>query len=278
MGEFRKAEQFMHAAAASDSVPAVWRSYALECRSNALWVLGFPDQALALVREGLRLAENADDRYLYAEAFQWAGFTHTGCGELAQAEELFRRSLNLGTESGFPWIRASNTLFIGLVSVLRGQPQAGLEQLRRGMEYLSTSSAFGQEPQFFAHLTALGLAAAGRPDEAFSTLTPAFEWAEQSGAAGSLAFMHLLKGLLLEGKFHLEEAENSFRTSIEIARRQSAKSLELRATTGLARLLAKQDRRDEARQMLAELYCWFTEGFDTADLKGAKALLEELKS
>ena len=76
----------------------------------------------------------------------------------------------------------------------------------------------------------------------------------------------------------LAEAERCFRTAIEIARRQSARSAELRATTSLARLLAKQGRRDEARTMLAEIYGWFTEGFDTADLKDAKALLEELSS
>ena len=88
--------------------------------------------------------------------------------------------------------------------------------------------------------------------------------------------MHLLKGRLLEGKSNPEEAEKSFRTAIEIARRQSAKSLELRTTTSLARLLAKQGRRDEGRVMLAEIYDWFTEGFDTADLKDAKSLLDEL--
>jgi predicted ATPase len=72
------------------------------------------------------------------------------------------------------------------------------------------------------------------------------------------------------------EAENSFRRAIEIARTQSARMWELRATTSLARLLAKQDRRDEVRAMLAKIYGWFTEGFDTADLKDAKALLDEL--
>jgi len=74
----------------------------------------------------------------------------------------------------------------------------------------------------------------------------------------------------------LREAESSFREAIRIAHRQQAKSLELRATTNLARLLAKQDRRDEGRLMLGEIYNWFTEGFDTADLKEAKALLDEL--
>ena len=82
--------------------------------------------------------------------------------------------------------------------------------------------------------------------------------------------------MLAQNPSDVAEAERCFRTAIEIARRQSARSEELRATTSLARLLAKQDRRDEARAMLAEIYGWFTEGFDTADLKDAKALLDEL--
>jgi len=76
----------------------------------------------------------------------------------------------------------------------------------------------------------------------------------------------------------VDEAERAFRTAIEIADQQAARSWELRATASLARLLAKQDRRDEARTMLAEIYNWFTEGFDTADLKDARALLEELNN
>ena len=89
---------------------------------------------------------------------------------------------------------------------------------------------------------------------------------------------HRLKGelLLRQKDSNTAEALSSFERAIEISRTQSAKSWELRATTSLARLLAKQGKRDEARAMLAEIYSWFTEGFDTADLKDAKALLEEL--
>ena len=84
--------------------------------------------------------------------------------------------------------------------------------------------------------------------------------------------------LLAQDASNAAQAEESFRTAIDISRKQKAKSWELRATTSLARLLAKTDRRDEARAMLAEIYGWFTEGFDTADLKDAKALLDELRS
>ena len=273
-GEFREAEQFMRAAAASDSVSAGLRSYALVRRAHALWFLGFPHQALALAREGSRFDENAGDRYIYPTVLQWAGFTHMFCGELAQAEDLLGKSLNICTERGFPAIRALNMIFMGLVSVLRGQRQAGIEQLRRGIELISESS--GLYGQVSGGFLALGLASAGRLDEALAALIPALEWAVQAGVGYQLARMNHVKGQLLESKFHFEEAENSFRTAIGIAGRQSAKSLELLASTSLARLLAKQGKRDEARTMLAEIYDWFTEGFDTADLKDAKALLDEL--
>ena len=90
--------------------------------------------------------------------------------------------------------------------------------------------------------------------------------------------MHRLKGelLLKQNDSNTEEPQNCFQRAVEIARKQSAKSFELRATTSIARLLAKQRRRDEARTMLADIYGWFTEGFETADLKDAKALLDEL--
>jgi predicted ATPase len=90
--------------------------------------------------------------------------------------------------------------------------------------------------------------------------------------------LHRLKGELLLSAANDDDAAQCFRDAIELARRQSAKAWELRATTSLARLLGKQGKRDEARAMLAQIYGWFTEGFDTADLKDANALLTELSS
>jgi predicted ATPase len=102
--------------------------------------------------------------------------------------------------------------------------------------------------------------------------------ADEHGIRQYEAEAHRLKGELLLRRDHSKaaEAQSCFQRAIEIARKQSARSLELRAMTSLARLLPKQGRRDEARTMLAEIYDWFTEGFDTADLKEAKALLDEL--
>jgi tetratricopeptide (TPR) repeat protein len=282
MGEFRKAEQFLGASLerASRADIAIL-SISLVRKGSALWNLGFPDQALALAREGVTVVEHADDRFLHAVVLLFAGITHMRCGELVLAEDLFRKSLNVCTERGFRAASAANTIFMGTVSALRGQAQAGLEQLRRGAELLTANTATSwQEPQLYigGYNLALGYELAGRPDEALATLIPALGWMERRGAEVDLAPMHLLKGWLFESKSNSSEAENSFRTSIEIARRQNAKSLELRATTSLARLLAKQGRSDEARAMLSEIYGWFTEGFDTADLKEAKALLDELSN
>jgi len=118
----------------------------------------------------------------------------------------------------------------------------------------------------------------GRLGDGLSALTEALATADEYEIRHYEPEMHRLKGelLLRQDDSKLMEAQSCFERAIEIARKQSAKSLELRATMSLARLLAKQGRRDEARAMLAEIYGWFTEGFDTADLRDARTLLDEL--
>ena len=119
---------------------------------------------------------------------------------------------------------------------------------------------------------------ANRLDDAFSTVSEALAAVDQQEERYYEAEIHRIRGEVLLRQDHSNnaQAEKCFRKAIEIAREQSGKSLELRATTSLARLLMKQGRRDGAHSMLAEIYGWFTEGFDTADLKEAKALLGEL--
>jgi predicted ATPase len=137
---------------------------------------------------------------------------------------------------------------------------------------------------FLSHL-ADAYGESGQLEEGLAVVAEALDAADKAGERFYEAELYRVRGGLLlklgvqepESKVE-EQAAACFRKAIEVARRQSAKSLELRATTSLARLLAKQDRRDEARTMLAEIYGWFTEGFDTADLKDAKALLEGLSS
>ena len=272
MGELHKAAQFLSAAAESDSrVSKVNRGHALIWKGLALWNLGFPDQALALAREGLMLGEHADNQYTYAAVLQNAGSLHWSCGELARAEDLFRAVLNLGTERRFPLIRALNTLFLGLVSALRKQTQASLEQLRRAIEFYVASPAAARQDRVYAGPMAVGYLLTGRPDEALATLTSALEWADQKGAEFLVASLHQHKGHLLRGKSNSEEAENCFRASIEIARRHSAKSLELARRPASLGRSANKAVVTRARAMLAEDYNWFTKGFDTTDLKDAEA-------
>jgi predicted ATPase len=130
-------------------------------------------------------------------------------------------------------------------------------------------------PYYLAVLAA-AYGGVGRTDDALALVAEALVRVDRSDERWSEWEIYRVKGNLLLKCRGSSEAEPCFRRAIEIARRQSAKSLELRATTSLARLLDKQGRRDEARRMLGEIYDWFTEGFDTADLKDAKSLLDAL--
>ena len=127
-------------------------------------------------------------------------------------------------------------------------------------------------------LIASALGKSGKLGEALQEIDGSLAAIERTGERFYEAEVYRVKGelLLAQDSSIASQAERSFRTAIEISRKQHAKSWELKATTSLARLLSDTSRRDEARAMLAEIYNWFTEGFDTADLKDAKALLEEL--
>ena len=161
----------------------------------------------------------------------------------------------------------------------QGRNEEGIAQIQEG---LAASRATGAElwRPYFLCLLAEACMETGRLDDGLSALTEALAAADEHENRSYEAEMHRLKGelLLRQNDSNAAEAQSCFERAIEIARKQSAKSLELRATMSLARLLAKQGRRDEARAMLADIYNWFTEGFDTADLKDAKALLDELSN
>jgi predicted ATPase len=120
--------------------------------------------------------------------------------------------------------------------------------------------------------------AAKQPEQGLKVAAKALEVAANTGDGGAKPELHRLHGelLLMGDSTKTAEGETSFRAAIDVARSQCAKSAELRATTRLARLLVQENRRDEARETLSGIYNWFTEGFDTADLKDAKALLDEL--
>jgi predicted ATPase len=159
----------------------------------------------------------------------------------------------------------------------QGQAEEGIAQLRQAIADWRAAGSRALVP-YFLGLLAEAYARMGRADEGLITLAEALAITEQTHEADAEAQIPRLKGelLLIRAAQEEQEAEACFRQAIEIARRQRAKSLELRAVMSLSRLWQRQNKQAEARQMLAEVYGWFTEGFDTADLKEAKSLLDRL--
>jgi predicted ATPase len=185
--------------------------------------------------------------------------------------------LVLATESGFFTGRALSEIYLGWADALAGDLNGGIARMTLHMSELKAAgSEYISDRGFIFIATALGRLS--RFDEALRMVDELFEFIQRTGQQYYAAELHRLKGELLLGKDTSNTAggERSFRTAIEIARKQQAKSWELRATTSFARLMRDANRRDEARTMLSDIYGWFTEGFDTPDLKEAKALLQEL--
>jgi predicted ATPase len=187
------------------------------------------------------------------------------------AEELLR----LSSEMGFPGWLPIATYFRGEAVAMQGQVQAGIAQIREG---IAANLSLGERCYMTGALRALAevQAMAGQPEEGLTTLDEALALVEETDERYWEAELYRLRSELLLMQGEDGKAEASLLQAVEVARRQSAKSLELRATSSLARLWQKQGKREEARQVLAEIYGWFTEGFDTADLREAKTLLEEL--
>jgi adenylate cyclase len=185
--------------------------------------------------------------------------------------------IEISRENGFTaWIDSAN-LSLGRALVFKGDQDSGIAMMR---DALAGMREHGAEMirTFALPLMADSFLRSNRIEQGLEIIEDAFASFHATGARIQEAEAHRLKGelLLMSGNGAAPAAAQCFREAIEVARRQSAKSWELRATMSLARLLSGHNRRAEARTMLAGIYNWFTEGFDTADLTDAKALLDEL--
>jgi predicted ATPase/class 3 adenylate cyclase len=243
-----------------------------------LWQLGYPDQALKRGYEALASAQGLSHPFSLAAAEYFVGVLRQSRGEARAAQESAESVIALSAEHGFTlWLAFATTLRGGAMAELGGNEEEGIAQIQEG---LAASRSTGAELMRPYHLCLLAEACreAGRFDHGLSALTEALVAADEHENRNFEAEMHRLKGdlLLKQDQSSAQEAQRCFERAIDVARKQSARSMELRATMSLARLLGQQGKRDEARTTLAEIYNWFTEGFDTADLKDAKALLEEL--
>ncbi len=248
-----------------------------------LWLLGYPDQALARSQAALALAQTLSHPPASAEALIVAAELHLFRREAQPTRELAQATVALATEHGFPYWLASGTIFSGWALAAQGRAAEGIERMQQGLgAYRATGAEFWR-PHFLA-LLAEAYGRAGQAEAGLKTLAEALAEADRTQERAYEAELHRLKGELTllqpsrEGKEAdgRDEAEACFLKAIAIARQQGARSLELRAVMALSRLWRQQGKPGDARQMLAETYGWFTEGFDTMDLQEARALLAEL--
>jgi tetratricopeptide (TPR) repeat protein len=235
------------------------------------WLLGRPDQALALLREALRLAEELKHPLTTALTHWFACWLHHHRGETDAASASAARLLALVDEYGF-----DSWAGIALVAALVDRPEPPtLEEITDVWQRLPATSAAAWRRVACFCMLAERYGDAGHPVEGLKVLASIGEADRQAFYAPEV---YRLEGeLLLQRRgASADDAERRFLTALHLARGRGEKSLELRAAMSLARLLAARDRGDDARAVLAPVYGWFTEGFGTADLVEAKALLARL--
>jgi class 3 adenylate cyclase/predicted ATPase len=249
----------------------------LSIAAITLFVLGYPDQALKRIQESRTLAEELSHPFSLAFALNCAAWLYQFRREVAATQEQAEALIALSRDHAFTLREAVGVTFRGWALAKQGRTEEGIAQIRQGLSATQATGAEVWQPSFLTFL-AEAYGDSGQPEEGLTALTEAFDHAGRTGCAVNEPVLHRLKGelLLMKGESSTAQAESCFQRAIEIAREQGAKSWELRATMSLARLLRDTGRRDEAHSTLAEIYNWFTEGFDTADLKEAKVLLDEL--
>jgi class 3 adenylate cyclase/predicted ATPase len=238
-----------------------------------LFCLGYPDQALvrsnAAIAEARRLAHPPS----LASSLSNGTTVLSLVGDNAALDELADQLVAVTTEQGFPFWRAQGTIVRGWVKVKNGDVAEGISLLRSGSAAFRATRAEGT---YFIALLAMACEITGQIEEAVTLLDDALQIAERTGERWFAAELNRHKGRLLLRQGHSEAAEELYRKALSIAEEQGAKLWELRAAAmSLARLRRDQGLHAEARDLLAPVYGWFTEGFDTQDLKEAKALLDE---
>jgi predicted ATPase len=286
-GAFPAARQHLEAAIARYTpdqhrvmVLRTGREPGVACRADvalALWLLGYPAQALARLHEALALAHELAHPYSLAWARCLAAAVYQFRRDVPAVHEQAEATVALATEQGFPLWAAWGTSLRGWARAMQGQGEAGITQVRQGIAAWRTTGAALLVP-YLCTLLADVCDHLGHPEDGLQALAEAHTLVEQHEERWWEAEVSRLRGVLLlrqTGTLRAE-AETCFRQALDVARRQEAKSLELRAAISLSRLWQQQGKRLEARALLAPVYGWFTEGFDTADLQDTQALLAEL--
>ena len=271
--------------------------------ARALWFLGQPDQALARMQDALALARELSEPNSLAHVFYYAATAYQLRREARLAQEHAEAALAVASEHGLVLYQAMAAIIRGWALLEQGREAEAIEQMRQGLAAYQATGAEVSLPHFLA-LLAEAMGNARQPEEGLRVLEEAFEVARRNREGWYLAELYRIKGELLlmqstgrnislasPGRKDVEigsaecgvrsltvnrAAESCFLQAVEIAQRQQAKSLELRAVMSLARLYRNQGKPEEARSLLAPIYRNFSEGFATADLRETKVLLDAL--
>ena len=250
--------------------------------ARALWALGYPDQALERVERALSLAQELSHVETLVIANHFAAHLHQLRGEAPRAQERSETVVALGEEYGLELWVAFGNMNRGWAAVEQGHVEEGIDGLRRGLAAYEATGAKLWRAHFLG-LLAQALAKADRVEEGITEVTEALALVQETGENCAAAELHRILGELLimratDGDGRMTPAEDCFKQALTIARQQQGKSWELGAVTSLGRLYRRQGKRGEAQRIVRETYEWFKEGFETADLQAAKALLIELSA
>jgi predicted ATPase len=245
--------------------------------SWTLWLLGYPDQAQRHNGAALTLAHELGHALTRGSALAWAAFFHGLRGEGQVTYEQAEAAVQLSTEQGLPFRVAMGMILRGWALAALGDVEQGRAQLRQGLEgWRATGAAISWS--YWLGLLTDTCARGAHTGESLAVVAEALTCVDQTGERYAEAELHRLKGelLLKHTPPDAPQAAACFQQAMAIARRQQARSWELRAAMSLSRLWQQQGKFADAREILAPIYGWFTEGFDTADLREAKALIEAL--
>jgi predicted ATPase len=266
------------------STPAVvyYQNQGVDClryAARTLWLLGYPDQALQRIHEAVTLARMLAHPLSLALALCHMASVRHARREAPETQEWAEAAIALSREQGFAyWLAGARALW-GWARAKQGEPELGITQMRQSLAAMQALGSEQARPYSLAYLAEVYLDM-GQAEEGLGVLAEALALVDKNGERWWEAELHRLQGELLlvqaGERQQVPEAEACFQQALDVACRQQAKSLELRAATSLSRLWQRHGKRAEARDLLAPVYGWFTEGFDTADLQEARTLLEAL--
>ncbi|MDA2921178.1 tetratricopeptide repeat protein, partial [Desulfobacterota bacterium AH_259_B03_O07] len=245
--------------------------------SLTLWQLGYPDRASKNFQKALEMARELSHPHSIVYALIFGAWLHLFLRDPLKVIELADEEIELSNEQGFPHYFAAGNFIRGWAMVEQGSKEHEIINMQKGLDGYKSTGMEMWRPKYGVYL-AESYRKIGKCDEAMLILSEAENLIKENKEYHCEADLFRVKGHLISdlSKQNQDEAENCFRKSVKIAQNQANKSLELRAVISLSRLLQNQGKKEEARAMLEEAFGWFKEGFDTADLKEAQALLHEL--